>query len=175
MKIIWSGFAAAALLCMGAFAQTYTVFTVNGDPTGAAAINSAGTVTGSYDESTVPDGPLIAHGFVRTSDGTITTFDPTYSTGTHPTSINDSGVITGYFTVGAAQSKAYGFVRDAAGTITDFAPAGVTVTFPYSINDSGVITGTCECAEGGDRAPEPGELHHVRSRHQLRGRHCGIA
>jgi hypothetical protein len=133
---------------MGAYAQTYTVFTVNGDPTGAAAINAAGTVTGSYDESTVPDGPLIAHGFVRTSDGTITTFDPTYSTGTHPTSINDSGVITGYFTVGAAQSEAYGFVRDAAGTITDFAPAGVTVTFPYSINDSGVITGTCQCAGG---------------------------
>ncbi len=148
MKIIRRGLAAAALLTMGAYAQTFTVFTVNGNPTSAAAINAAGTVTGLYDEATVPDGPLVAHGYVRTSDGTITTFDPTHSTGTHPTSINDSGVITGYFTVGAAQSKAYGFVRDAAGTITEFAPKGVTVTFPYSINDSGVITGTCRCAGG---------------------------
>jgi hypothetical protein len=148
MKIVRGAFVAAALVCMGAYAQTYTVFTVNGNPTSAAAINTAGTVTGLYDEATVPNGPLVAHGYVRTSDGTITTFDPTYSTGTHPTSINDSGVITGYFTVGAAQSKAYGFVRDAAGTITEFAPTGVTVTYPYSINDSGVITGTCKCAGG---------------------------
>jgi hypothetical protein len=158
MGIIWRGFAAAALLGMGAYAQTYTVFTVNGNPTAATAINSAGTVTGGYDESTVPDGPLIAHGFVRTSDGTITTFDPPHSTGTHPTSINDSGVITGYYTVGAAQSKAYGFVRDAAGTITDFAPKGVTVTFPYGINDDGVITGACECPGGSFRRGPKGRI-----------------
>jgi hypothetical protein len=160
MKIVWRIISAAALAALagaGAYAQTYTVYTVNGNPTSAAAINTAGTVTGLYDEATVPNGPLVAHGYVRTSDGKITTFDPTGSTGTHPTSINDSGTITGYFTVGAAQSKAYGFVRDAAGTITSFAPSGVTVTFPYSINNSGVITGTCKCSGGSfERGPKGG-------------------
>jgi hypothetical protein len=151
MKIIWRGFAAAAVAALaggGAYAQTYTVFTVNGNPTSAAAINIAGSVTGLYDVATVPNGPLIAHGYVRASDGTITTFDPTNSTGTHPSSINDSGVVTGWFTTDAAQSKAYGFVRSASGTITKFAPTGVTVTFPYSINNNGLITGTCKCAGG---------------------------
>jgi hypothetical protein len=157
MKIVWRVFAAAALAGAGVYAQTYTVFTVNGNPTSAAAINTAGTVTGLYDEATVPNGPLVAHGYVRTSDGTITTFDPTGSTGTHPTSINDNGAITGYFTVGAAQSQAYGFVRDAAGTIVRFAPPGVTATYPYSINDSGVIAGSCECAGGSfKRGPKGG-------------------
>jgi hypothetical protein len=151
MNNITNGFAAAvlaALFSTGAYAQTYTVFTVNGNPTSAAAINTAGTVTGLYDMATVPNGPYVAHGFVRTSDGTISTFDPTSSTGTHPTSINDSGVVTGYFTTDAAQSKAYGFVRDASGTITRFAPSGVTATYPYSINNGGVITGTCKCSGG---------------------------
>jgi hypothetical protein len=35
MKIIWRGFAAAAVAALaggGAYAQTYTVFTVNGNP-----------------------------------------------------------------------------------------------------------------------------------------------
>jgi hypothetical protein len=157
VKIIMRGLAVAALAGAAAYAQTYTVFTVNGNPTSAAAINTAGTVIGLYDEATTPGGPLVAHGYLRTSDGTITTFDPTNSTGTHPTSINDNGVITGYFTVGAAQSKAYGFVRDAAGTITDFAPSGVTTTYPYSINDSGIITGACKCAGGSfERGPSGG-------------------
>jgi hypothetical protein len=148
MKIIRTALVAAALVGVGAYAQTYKVFKVDGNPTSAAAINDAYTVTGSYDVATVPNGPLIAHGYVRFLGGAITTFDPPNSTGTHPTSINDSGVITGYYTVGTDQSKAYGFVLDAEGTITTFAPKGVTVTYPYSINESGVITGTCKCAGG---------------------------
>jgi hypothetical protein len=163
MKIILIGLAAAALVCVGAYAQTYTVFTVSGNPTGAAAINSTGTVTGVYDEATVPDGPLVAHGFVRTSDGTITTFDPPKSTGTHPTSINDSGVITGFYTIGAAQSEAYGFIRSATGSITTFHPKGVTVIFPYSINDGGGITGTCRCAGGSFRREAAGGIELLSS------------
>lgn len=161
MTIVWRGLAAAALAALvgaRAYPQTYTVFKVNGNPTGAAAINTAGAVTGLYDEATVPNGPLVAHGYVRRADGTITTFDPANSTGTHPTSINDSGMITGYFTTDAAQSKAYGFVRDASGTIAKFAPEGVTVTFPYSINDSGVITGTCKCAGGSFKRSAKGHI-----------------
>src|ERR1017187_7776815 len=153
MKIIWRGFAApgvAALARGGAYAQTYTVFTVNGNPTSAAAINLAGSVTGLYDVRTVPSGPLIAHGCGRASDGTVTTFDPTNSTGTHPSSINDSGVVTGWFTTDAAQSKAYGFVRSASGTITKFAPTGVTVTFPYSIT-AVQISGLTAGRSGGRR------------------------
>ena len=40
-----------------------------------------------------------SHGFVRSPDGTITTFGPPFCTGVGaggPTSINDEGVITGY-------------------------------------------------------------------------------
>jgi len=161
MKNIWRGLGAAALgalVAAPAYTQTYTVFKVNGTPTSAAAINTAGTVTGLYDASTVPNGPYTAHGYVRTSDGTITTFDPPNSTGTHPSSINDSGVITGWFTNDAAQSKAYGFVREASGTITKFAPSGVTVTFPYSINNKGVITGTCKCAGGSFKRSAKGKV-----------------
>jgi hypothetical protein len=133
--------ALAALVIIPAYPQTDTVLKTHGDPTGAAAINNAGAVTGLCDTST-------ARGYVRAANGTVTTFDLANRPGTHPTSINDCGVIAGYFSTDVAQSKACGFIRDTAGKITKFTPAGVTATYPYSINDSGIISGTCRCAGG---------------------------
>jgi hypothetical protein len=59
------------------------------------AINEVGDVTGAYTDTTGAQ-----HGFVRNPYGTITTFDPPEGdarVGTQPTSINDAGVITGFY------------------------------------------------------------------------------
>ncbi|HTT99150.1 MAG TPA: hypothetical protein VMF58_13960 [Rhizomicrobium sp.] len=104
------------------------------------AINSAGTVAGSYYTSDNNQ-----HGFFRTKDGTITTFnvpggfDSTYADG-----INQSGDITGY----AYNNAAYvGFVRKAMdGTFTIFFNIDgckVNDVFPAAINADGTVTGVC--------------------------------
>ncbi len=66
-------------------------------------------ITGYYSDS------IQLRGFVRASDGTITTFDPLGSTNTIPGGINDWGVITGTYNDGSQQR---GFVRASDGTIT---------------------------------------------------------
>jgi len=67
------------------------------------SINDAGVITGIHYACGG------AHGFVRDSGGTITTFDPPRSTRTMPTSINDAGAITGWFTY--AHGGEHGFLR----------------------------------------------------------------
>ena len=56
------------------------------------SIDAAGDITGSY-----IDMSGLEHGFVRNVYGTITGFDPPEGTYTNPTSINDSGMITGFY------------------------------------------------------------------------------
>jgi hypothetical protein len=59
------------------------------------AINEVGDVTGAYTDTAGNQ-----YGFVRNPYGTITTFDPPEAdtrVGTQPTSINDAGVITGFY------------------------------------------------------------------------------
>ena len=56
------------------------------------ATNSRGEITGIY-----TDANSNPHGFVRTADGTITTFDMSTDVGTIPHSINESGTITGAY------------------------------------------------------------------------------
>ena len=67
------------------------------------SINDAGVITGIHYACGG------AHGFVRNSGGTITTFDPPRSTRTMPRSINDAGAITGWFT--RAHGGEHGFLR----------------------------------------------------------------
>jgi hypothetical protein len=58
-------------------------------------INGVGDVTGAYTDTAGDQ-----HGFVRNPYGTITIFDPPghdAMSGTQPTSINDAGVITGFY------------------------------------------------------------------------------
>jgi hypothetical protein len=78
------------------------------------------------------------HGFVRDSDGTITTFDAG-PIGTFPQSINPSGEITGY--CADLSFMDHGFLRDHDGNITTFNVGLNNPTFPTSINEKGVITG----------------------------------
>ena len=51
----------------------------------------------------------MAHGFLQSVDGTITTFDPKGSTDTNPLSINKSGAITGWYA--DASGQIHGFLR----------------------------------------------------------------
>jgi hypothetical protein len=99
--ILRPGIAVTALL-VGLFsigyAQNITTFDVPGSTsTGGAAINPAGQITGSY-----LDANFVTHGFLRKTDGTITSFDApeagsSSSEGTTPQGINTAGQITGYY------------------------------------------------------------------------------
>lgn len=105
-------------------------------------INDVGEITGYY-----TDGNGASHGFVRTPDGKITTFDaPGASEGTYPGNINNFGVIAGTFY--DTNYVGHGFVRTADGRITTFDPPN-SFTGPTSygtlngfINDWGVIAGS---------------------------------
>ena len=107
-------------------AYTFTTFNAPSAGTGVLQgtipinINSAGDVTGVYlGASNFP----LAHGFVRTANGTLTEFDaPGAGTdtteGTFPSSINTAGAVAGTYI--DANEAYHGFVRAANGTITTF-------------------------------------------------------
>jgi hypothetical protein len=75
---------------------------------GPSGINPAGTITGSFN-----DGLNINHGFLRTRDGKLTTFDaPGAGTGnnqgTLPLAITPAGVIMGLYR--DAKGLSHGFL-----------------------------------------------------------------
>jgi hypothetical protein len=125
--------------------------------------NPAGTITGYY-----IDAATVFHGFLRTTDRAITSFDPPgsgtlkgSSQGTVPLSIDTAGEIVGQF-----QDENYlfhGFLRavDATFTIIDAPNAGTAAnqgTIAGSINSQGVIAGYYIDANnmfhGFERAPD---------------------
>jgi hypothetical protein len=70
------------------------------------SINQAGDIAGSY-----TDAAGVQHGFVRNPYGTITSFDPPRGGQTTATSINDSGLIAGYYFYDWNNHVAQGFLR----------------------------------------------------------------
>ena len=119
------------------------------------SIDAAGDVTGTSRSGLTANS--VSLGFVRTANGTITTFNPTGSvagssefTGTLPFGIDPGGnYITGFYS--DSNGEEHGFVRSTSdGTITSFdAPgAATTLTFlaagtgGFSVNASGQIAGT---------------------------------
>lgn len=77
----------------------------------AMGLNDWGAITGSY-----LGADNVYHGFLRNPDGTFTTFDAPHAntsvgsfSGTFPVSINDQGVITGYYL--DANNVNHGFLR----------------------------------------------------------------
>ena len=87
-------------------AATYSPCCIWSFPTG---INPGGVIVGSFN-----DGFTINHGFVRTSDGTITTFDVPgagtgFDQGTAPLGITPGGVIMGLYI--DPNYGTHGFVR----------------------------------------------------------------
>jgi hypothetical protein len=78
------------------------------------------------------------HGFERTSDGRLRTFDVAGSNHTFASAINRARVITGYFEDGKHN---HGFVGSLKSGFTSFDTPNATETYALSINDSGVIAG----------------------------------
>ena len=92
-------------------------------------------ITGDYF-----DGNLVLHGFVRSADGVLTSFDPVGSVDTEPACINRAGEISG--TYSDANHVSHGFLRDPDGPIASFdAPDSNGGTFVTGMSPSGEITG----------------------------------
>jgi hypothetical protein len=113
--------------------------TVAGQGTIPVGITDFGVIAGNY-----VDGNYGEHGFVRTAEGKITTFDPPGSAFTSVWSINNFGQIAGVFF--DANFVSHGFVRSAEGKITTFDPPGAVGgdagTYNAFVNDFGVIAGS---------------------------------
>lgn len=94
----------------------------------AQGINNAGQIVGSI--APVPQS------FLRQPDGTITLFQ-LGTNSTRARGINDSGLITGFVTVGTVTQ---GFVGNSSGFQTLMVP-GSTWTIPEGINNAGQVAG----------------------------------
>jgi hypothetical protein len=115
-----------------------------GCPGCALGLNQLGAIAGIYS-----DANSVNHGFLRSPDGKITTFDvPGAGTASGqgtgcpsdcPTSLNDWGAITGNYI--DANFVFHGYLRSPNGEITTVDPSGSVFTLSFSINDSGAITG----------------------------------
>lgn len=102
--------------------------TGNMEGTYPVCINGAGEIAGVYSTTlTTSSGTnSFAHGFIRGTGGTITTFDavplPTSygssNPGTFVVTINASGEVAGFYIDGSGAE--HGFLRDAGGTVTTF-------------------------------------------------------
>lgn len=96
------------------------------------SINVTGDVTGYfYFENNTSVG-----GFVRSPDGTISTFD--FESGIVPESINADGAIAGW----DATPEFHGFLRSPRGVITSFDTPGNILTQNLSINGAGALVGS---------------------------------
>lgn len=118
----------------GVHALTITTFDPPGSTrtsVGVFGINDAGTIAGGFTDSSG------AHGYVRSTDGTFTTFDPPDSIFTFPEEINNPGQIVGSFGL----STSDGFFRDTDGTFTLIDPPDSIFTEAYGINDPGQTVG----------------------------------
>ncbi|HWY15711.1 MAG TPA: hypothetical protein VNX86_11295 [Rhizomicrobium sp.] len=97
--------------------------------TAVAAINTNGTVTGSFGDG----------GFLRLPDGAITTFAVAGAQATVPAGINDKGAIVGsWYKFDGGYG---GFLRTAGGKLKTFSVPGATDTYAVAINGNGVIAG----------------------------------
>ena len=114
-------------------------------------LNQVGAVAGIYS-----DANSVNHGFLRSRDGKVTTFDapdagtdPFEGTGCFsdcPVSLNDWGAITGIYI--DASFVYHGYLRSPGGKIVTVDPDGSTFTFSDGINDWGLITGYYQDANG---------------------------
>jgi uncharacterized membrane protein len=122
-------------------AGTFVVF----DPPGSIytqpnAINPAGTVAGTY-----LDAGGLEHSFLRTSDGTITPFDPPAATcsPTQPFCSLAAGIAPDGTIVGSYAETGllfHGYLRAPKGAFTVFDAPGSQFTLPAAINPAGTIT-----------------------------------
>lgn len=90
--------------------------------------------------------PNITAGFVRDSNGAVTTFAPPVTNdGIIPQVVNSSGKVVGYYYDKTGPTIVQrGFIGDSAGTFTTFSVPGSEATQLLSINDAGLITGVAD-------------------------------
>ena len=70
----------------------------------------------------------LQHGFIRTSDGTITEFNVSGATETFVAGINSSDTVCGFYYTGGSFHNSHGFFRTSDGTITTFdVPSSVEI------------------------------------------------
>src|SRR5579863_1573715 len=123
---------------------------------GASNVNVFGIVAGGYEDDS---GNFVHHGYVRSPDGKLKTFDvPAAGTGSYQGTgcpgcalgLNQLGAIAGTYI--DANSVQHGFVRSRGGEITTFdAPGAGTSSYqgtgcsadcPTSLNDLGAVMGS---------------------------------
>lgn len=139
-RVLALSFSGLAFLAM-ASAQSVTTFdaTETSTNTYPTAINLSGTVAGYYIDATG------FHGFQRSPNGSITTFNPPADSTLSGTAtlfgLNSSGEVAGTY-INASTFLQTGYLRDASGNFTDIIPPGSTLVSVNGINDAGVIAGT---------------------------------
>jgi hypothetical protein len=98
-------------------------------------LNSRGDIAGRYTDSA-----NVMHGFVRTADGTVTSFDgPGAPLDTVTSGINARGYVVGAYV--SSDSVEHGFLRAPDGTITSFDYPDTQVTYAEAIDDRNKIVG----------------------------------
>jgi len=112
--------------------QLVTFEVPGADTTYVTGINNNGDISGFWVASSA------FHGFLRSPDGAITSFDVPYGpNSTIATGINSKGTI-----VGAYAGDTFGFLRSPEGAFRRFRiPHGKDITYPSVINDDGWVAG----------------------------------
>jgi probable HAF family extracellular repeat protein len=115
-----------------------------GCPGCARGLNQLGAIAGTY-----IDANSVQHGFLRSPDGTFTTFEaPGAGTSSNqgtgcpsdcPTSLNDFGAIMGTYI--DTNYVLHGYLRSPNGNIATVDPVGSNFTWSSGLNDRGVVTG----------------------------------
>jgi uncharacterized membrane protein len=108
-----------------------------GSGTAAECIDDHGVIAGEFNGT---DNKF--HGFVRSANGKVTTFDPPKSVSTSANAINAAGTIVGSFST--KDDVSHGYLRLADGSIQVFDLGGDASddTSVNAINDNGDFTGT---------------------------------
>lgn len=114
-------------------------------------LNQFGAIAGIYTDSN-----NVFHGFIRSTDGNIKSFDaPGAGTGAFqgtgcssdcPVSVNDTGAVTGVYV--DANNVYHVYLRNPEGNIVTVQPKGSLFTFPAGINDSEIVAGYYAGANG---------------------------
>jgi hypothetical protein len=145
------GFTLAAGMAMPVLAQLNKPSIIEFDAPGAGTsayqgtqavqVNPSGLIIGWYFTGGVSVG---GYGFVRTPDGTFTSFNPQGAFYTYPQSINPKGEVAGF---SYDNTVASGFARTPGGNLSAIQVPGAGTgyaqgTFAWDINASGEISGT---------------------------------
>jgi hypothetical protein len=112
-------------------------FKVGSYLTQPVAINDCGEIVGIYQ-----DVAGVSRGFIRSSNGEITTFNPGGDAGlTIVEGINDRGMVTGFYQTERPVGTITNFLRYPDGHIVTFRVDVASVSYPSAINGEGEITG----------------------------------